>query len=216
MTNYLTWNTLAEGLCLLVALFTLNRAKERIWRVFPLYLLIVVCTELTSIYLRRHGMGQTNWLYNIYGIVEISAINLMLHEILKHRISTWGPFYLGICIVACVYLAELIFGEFSKRYNIPHGVFSLFVVLCALTYLKRLMEDPHYITLSRDPNFWWIMGAIFFYFAFTSLNVLHVKLDTETKVVYHPLFKLTFRAVNVILYSIWSYAFICKRWKQRA
>ena len=214
MIIYLTSNTLAEGLCLLVALFTLTGAKERIWRFFPLYLFIALSTELTSIYLRTHGLGPTNWLYNIYGIVEISAISLMLHQILKPKITNSLPFYLGLCIVICIYLGELILGRFSERYDVAYAVFGLFVVICALTYLKRLMEDPHYITLSIDPNFWWIIGTIFFYFSFTSLNVLNVELKKVSDE-YNPLFKYTFRAVNVILYSVWSYAFICKKWKSR-
>jgi len=194
--------------------FTLSRVNERIWRYFPLYLAIALSTELTSIYLRHHGHPRTNWVYNIYGVFEIASISLMLHQILKPRITDWRFFYFGVILVAGLYVFETISHGIFERYDLTNGLFGLFVVLSALTYLKRLMEDPHYVALSRDPNFWWTLGALFFYFAFTSLNVLHGRLIKFPRE-YNPLFRYTYAGINVILYALWSYAFICKKWKSR-
>ncbi|MCY1532582.1 hypothetical protein D9M68_678650 [compost metagenome] len=169
---------------------------------------------MTSIYLRNHGHLRTNWVYNLYGIAEITAISCMLHEILKPKIRNWRLFYFGIGLVACLYLGETISHGIYKRYDLTNGVFGVFVVLCALSYLKHLMEDPSYTTLSRDPNFWWMVGTIFFYFAYTSLNVLHGQL-IKFPSAYNPLFRYTYAIINIMLYSVWSYAFICKKWKSR-
>lgn len=164
MDRYLTVNTLAELCCLLVALFTLKGEKVRTWRYFPGLLLIALLAELSSIFLRRHGPTRTNWVYNIYGIFEIVFVSSMFWELLKGKVKRWSPFYLTLLLVVLAYCWETYLHGVNRRYDLTNSIFGIAVVLCALYYLKLLMADQHYVSLARDPNFWWIMGTIFFLF----------------------------------------------------
>ncbi len=213
MDKYLTVNTLAELCCLLVALFTLTGDKVRTWRYFSGFLLIALLVELSSIFLRLHGASRTNWVYNIYGIYEIVFVSLMFWQLLKGKVKRWSPFYLALLLIVLAYSWETYLYKLNHRYDLTNSIFGIVVVLSALYYLKLLMADQHYVSLVRDPNFWWIMGTIFFYFAYTSLNLLHSQLMIVPRK-YNPLFTFTYQLLNVLLYSLWSYAFICRKWNR--
>jgi hypothetical protein len=66
--------------------------------------------------------------------------------------------------------------------------------------------------LKSSPEFWWVAGVLFFYFAATICNLFEEKLEDIVITSTQNLNYFVFKALNIILYSCWSYAFICRKW----
>jgi hypothetical protein len=240
MIHYLTINTTTELICLLIAVFALHKDKNRTWRYFWVYLLITLVIELSSIYLRRHGGTKTTWLYSILTLVEIGFIANMFRTILSTYVQKKIIFNRVAVILYLLFIAEtviypiidftdhtgsIVFSAFylyfnpfiyllNVRHNLTNTLVGIMAVLASLTYLYYLLKDDGYVSLKRDSNLWWVVGTLFFYFGFMSINILYDLLKNSYK---EPpiLFYYTFIALNILFYSLWSYAFICRKWKTR-
>lgn len=215
MSIYLTVYTTSELICFLVAVFTLSSDKNRSWKYFWVYLLITLTIELSSIYLKNHGSIKTTWLYTILTFFEIGFIASIFRSVLAKYVRKWKLFNGGLILLVLLYFGEMsVYQSMDVRLNITNTVLGIMVVVAALTYLNFLLKDDNHISLARDSNFWWVIGTLFFFFGFMSLNILYVLLkDSYTKP--GPLFGYTFKVLNVIFYAIWNYAFICRRWKPK-
>jgi hypothetical protein len=212
MFNYLTINTTAELICLLIAVFTLPRDKNRSWRYFWVYLLITLTIELSSIYLRRHGTIKTTWLYSILTIFEIGFLAALFRTILATYVRKWTVFNSGVAIVSLLFIMEtIIYQGLNVRHNLTLLLLGILVVIASLSYLNFLLKDDSHVSLSRDANFWWVVGALLFYFGSMSLTVLFDVLKGHFEKP-GPFFGYTFKILNVLFYAVWSYAFICRRW----
>jgi hypothetical protein len=215
MIRYLTVYTSTEFLCLLIAFFALITDKNKTWKYFWVYLLITLLIELTSIYLKIHGHYKTTWLYSILTIFEIGFIAAMFRNILSKYVHKWTLFNSALALIALLYIGEtIIYQSLNVRHNITNSTLGIFIVIASLSYLYLLLKDDTYISLAKDSDFWWVVGTLFFYFGFMSINILYDLLkDNFSKP--GPLFSYTFKVLNVIFYTVWSYAFICRRWKQK-
>lgn len=213
MSIYLTVYTASELICFLVAVFALSNDKNRAWRYFWIYLLITLTIELSSIYLKNHGSPKTTWLYSILTFFEIVFIASLFQSVLAKYVRNWNLFKGGLIVLILLYIGEIsIHQSLNVRLNVTNTILGIMVVVASLSYLNLLLKDDNYVSLGKDANFWWVIGTLFFFFGFMSLNILYVMLkDNYTKP--GPLFGYTFKVLNIIFYAVWSYAFICRRWK---
>lgn len=215
MLRYLTVYTISEAICFLVAVFTLSKDKDRAWRYFPAYLLTILATELFSIYLKTHGIKRTTELYSILTLYEISFMAILFRSIFVKYVKNWTVFNVFLLLILCLYAYDTYDHGVNVRYNLTNSVLGVLILIGSLSYLNLLLKDETYIKLGNDPNFWWVVGTLLFYYGFTSLNVLYDLLkDSYTK----PgiFFSNTFKILNIIYYSIWSYTFICRKWNQKS
>jgi len=214
--KFVTFNTAIELICFLAALVFLRKDKSAAWKLFILYLLFTFLVETTGLYLRKHGISNME-LYNGFLIFECSFISYFFFNLyksyqykLKWLIGWWVAFLV-------MYITELAYYdfEFNNFASITATVMSVVFVLASLYYYYRKLEDESYEPLLSSASFWWISGVLFFYFGSTACNLFFDYLQQHEFGTYDRSVRyVIFNILNVILYSFWTFSFIC-RYRQR-
>jgi hypothetical protein len=210
MVKYISINILAELSCLLFALFYLNKDKS-MWRLMVLFLLIIVSTEITGRQFTLVGISN-QWLYNIYLLVEAGFVGFMFYKLLKIR-KAWMIAALFLFLVT--FVVESYLKGFQHFLSVTNLLSSTLFVIFSLVYFYRLLQDEDHYDLILHPPFWWVTGCLFFYFGGTVCNIFFDYLSIlKSSEISYPLRYIIFSLLNFILYSCWSYSFLC-RYRQR-
>jgi hypothetical protein len=220
LLKYFTLNTVSELLCLFASITCLWKDKNTAWRSMILFLLITCVTELTGIYIKIHATtysGKFNTsIYNVLTFFEIAFISLMFNALLKKYVNSKPILIGGFVIFLLVYVFELAYSSPKQKDIVTTIVISLIFVIYSLYYYYYLLKSDTYVTISTFASFWWVAGVLLFYFGVTSCNLFYSMLLTNKSSQQHTAqlhyIKYIYRALNIILYSCWSYSFICRRW----
>lgn len=211
MSAYLTYNTGAELVCLIIALLCISRDKNLAWRSAALYLFVVCVTEFIGIYIKTDLKQRNTWLYNILFLFEISFYTFMFQNILTKYLNSKPLIYIGLAILMISYCIELLSNGFSSRPNTSLIIQGVLLVLYSLIYFYCLIKDERYVDLRFSADFWWVAAIFIYYFAMTSLNVFYKELG---RVIDKPavVFHFIKAAANISMYTLWAYSFICRKW----
>ena len=215
MLHYFTITTTIELLCFLVALFCLSKDYVSVWRYFNVFLLLTCITELIGIYLKRNHHLQNAWVYNILMVFEIGFVNLIFLKInRKHPKFKTITLYVGILFIVLYTYDILTHGIFVYN-NLTYTVMSVILVIYPLFYYFTLMNNDDYVEIGYSAEFWWVTGALFYYFGETACDLFYDKLQAVYITRLHPLTYYIYIVLNVLLYGFWSYSFICRRWLEK-
>ena len=213
MLRYLTANTVAELICFLIALLCLVKDNNLVWKSMIFYLFATCFAEIGGIYISGPGhLTSNHWVYNIFLICEIGFTHLMYFYLLGKYINSKPVILTGLAILAILYSYETIDHSFFVYNNLTYTIMSVIFVVYGLYYYYLLLKDDNYVMLKNFPDFWWVAGTLFFYFANTACNFFGNNLRSIILWDGHHLNYYIFRVLNILLYSCWSYSFICKKW----
>jgi hypothetical protein len=210
MMTYITVNTASEFICFVISLFCLYRDKDKVWRSFILFLFLTCLVELTGSYIGR-GLKQPNFqLYNVFLIIECVVLNYFFYHLykagrnLQKLLTGWLVFFL------LLYFIELYVKHFKAFVSTTSTIMSVEMILASIYYYYRLLKEEKYRRLSKDASFWWVNGTICFYFAGIASNIFFKYMIHDKPPITHTARYIVFTILNVILYSCWSYSFICR------
>lgn len=210
--QYFTVNTVAEWICFLTALVCLRRDKDPVWRRFPFYLLLVCLVETGGIYLRAVLHAPNAPLYNFYMVAECFAITTFLYHLIKpYGISKWVPIAWGAVFLAA-WLTESFSHQFGYYSPFTAALMAMVMVTGCLYYFYLVLRDDKYVRLSTHPPFWWVSGALMFYFGGIATYIFFQYLleASSGEGIRFSLRYVIFKVLNVLLYGSWTYAFICR------
>jgi hypothetical protein len=215
MTAYFTLNTVSEFLCFLISLFCLFRDTNGIWRSFMLFLLLTCLVEVAGIYI-RHDLHKPNViLYNIFLVVECVVLNYFFYnlmhtgQLLKKGLIGWLLFF------GLFFIGELTLKGFHAYVSATSTLLSVELIFASVYFYYLLLKEEKPRALSRYASFWWVNGTICFYFAGIACNLFFdYMLQVKNSGAALSARYIVFSILNVILYSSWSYSFIC-RYRQR-
>jgi hypothetical protein len=203
-------NNIVEIACFITAVAYLTKDKSLAWRSMVLFLLITCIIEIVGKSLKRvHHNNQ--WVYNIFLVFEACFTSLMFGKILSKYINSKPLVLSGLALITLLYIYDLNNHGFSTFNDLTATVMSVVFVIYSFYYYFLLIKDEHYIDLKRDASFWWVAGALFFYFGSTACN-LFFDIIKDVKIAGHNITYYIFTALCIILYGCWSYAFICRKW----
>lgn len=210
MRAYITVNTVSEFFCLVISMLCLYREKDRVWKNFILFLLLTCMVEVSGIYIRR--IPQSNFmLYNIFLVVECAVLNYFFYHLFKvyHNLKVLLAGWFVVFVI--FYFIELYVKHFNAYVSNSSTIMSVELILAGVYYYYRLLKEEKYRQLSKDAPFWWVNGTICFYFAGIAGNLFFKYLLQEKGIhITHTARYIVFSILNVILYSCWSYSFICR------
>lgn len=210
-THYLTINTVSELVCLIVAIISLANDKSNTWRSMILYLLVTCVVEFIGIAVESKYRNN-QWVYNIFLVFEAGFNSLMFYLIF----GKYGKFkknvLAGFFIFIALYSYEIIKHGFREYNYLTYKVMSAIYVLYSLFFYFLLIRDDDYIGLKSSAVFWWTVGVLLFYFGNTACNLFDNSLSNTKIFGDEPLTYFIYKILNVLLYSCWSYSFICRKW----
>jgi hypothetical protein len=212
MLSFFTANTIIETVCFAFAVICLVNDNDSTWKSQILYLFITCVAEFSGIYVSRHTHNN-QWVYNLFILAEAFFTYLMFYKLFKKYKQGNYLIIGGLALFILFYSFGIEKNGFLTYVGHTYIVISVQFVLYSLYYYYLLIKDDRYIDLRFSPEFWWVAGTLFFYFANTTCNLFDDELYTVIFTPFHQhLTYFIFKALNIILYSCWSYSFICKRW----
>jgi len=150
------------------------------------------------------------WIYNILLVFQIVFISLIFNDLFKKHVNSKPIIVGGLIILGVFYLVDFIsHGPFIKH-NITTIAASVIFILYSLYYFYLLIKSDFYVDLWIYSGFWWAAGTLVFYFGNIASLVFFEILEKL-----NPHFEVTvpiYKILNIILYSCWSYSFICRKW----
>lgn len=209
MKIYITVNTLSEFFCLVISILCLYREKDKVWKSFILFLLLTCLVEIAGIYIRKELYRPNFMLYNFFLVIECAVVNYFFYHLLKanHNLNKLLTGWLVIFLLC--YFVELFVNHFNTYVSTTSTVMSVELILASIYYYYRLLKEEKFRKLSKDASFWWVNGTICFYFAGMAFNIFFKYLFQDIPVNTSASY-IVFSILNVILYSCWSYSFICR------
>lgn len=215
MTAFITVNTVSEFFCLAISIIFLYGEKDKVWKCFILFLFLTCLIEIAGIYMRKLALPNF-MIYNVFLAIECAVLNYFFYHLLKiyHNLKMLLAAWLGIFMV--FYFIELYVTNFSAYVSASSTFMSVELILVSIYYYYRLLKEEKFRQLSKDASFWWVNGTICFYFAGIAFNIFFKYLIPDKTFVTHSARYIVFSILNVILYSCWSYSFICRYFQRNS
>lgn len=208
--KYISFNIGVELACFLFALYYLGKDRSS-WKLMVIFLCLVVITEVSGKQLTLLRISN-QWLYNIFLLFEAAFVGCMFYSLLSKR-KAW--IFYGFLLFSGSYLLEIYFRGFQQFLSLTNLLSSTLFVVYSLYFYYELLQDEKHYDLPGHAPFWWVTGCLFFYFGGTACNIFFDQLSIiKSGDLRLPLRYIIFSLLNFILYSCWSYSFIC-RYQQR-
>jgi hypothetical protein len=214
MLSYLTPSIVVEFICLLFSIIYLKKDTNIVWKSMIGYLLLTCIVEIMGIYTGRK-YHNNHWVYNVFLLPEIGFTFLMFSHLLRSYKKSNPIILPGIALLLLLYLFEFFKHGLFKYNFLTFTTMSVVFVLYSLFYYYLLLIDDQYLNLKQSPEFWWVAGVLFFYFGSTVCNIFNERLYSVMITQKQHLSYFVFKALNIILYSCWSYSFICRKWQTK-
>ncbi|MET4083077.1 putative membrane protein YfcA [Pedobacter sp. UYP30] len=207
MPLYFPFSTIFEILCFCIGLVLLWKDKNLFWRLALVFLFITCVTEIYGSYL-AHRYNNNLKLYNYFYLVEQSFISYAMYYFFRPYIK---PKLLIGCGSIILILSNLYFflGYAGKEFNnVSQNVSGILFIIYSLLYFYLFLKDKKYVQISTHPEFWWVTGILFFYFGSVIYNLFYGATTVKLFNRYINYYLITI--LNLILYSLWTYSFICR------
>lgn len=200
-----------EFICFSLAFLFLRKVNDW-WRIFMPYLCLVLFTETVGLFHPKNGNNY--WIYNLYLAVYFLISFLILSRICDSLFRIKPYFLIGLSIVGITYFIESILSNFKGLSIRSYSLANAFIVIICCSYYYHLLKQEGFIEIKKHAPFWIVTGLLFFCFGST---VSYLFFDTlaQINIKYGlPVRQVIFIVLNFILYSCWSYAFLC-RYRQK-
>jgi hypothetical protein len=194
--------------CLISAVLLLRKNKVLFWQMATVYVLVVFITELGGIVLRKYDYTN-DWLYNIFILVEAGFNSYGFYIFLKRYKEPRLLIACGLVLIFAFYIFDVITHGFLKFNTLTTSVMTVMFNIYGLYYYYLVLKDKEHIELKTHAPFWWVTGAVFFYFGsiVSDLFFLMFKFHKENL---FPLRYYIYVVLNCILYGFWTYSFLCR------
>jgi len=212
LSDYFNITVIAEWCCFIVALILLDK-KTGLWRLFILWLFLILCTETTGWYLRSQLHQYRNALpFNLLMLVSnVFLIWFFSKSKYLQRVSKLLLYF--DCFFILFGLVNLFFFQGPWTYNSYSETLAdiaLAAICCYFFYL--VLTAKEYVNLIRLDYFWLAVGVLF-----SALGSALLYQFSDALWEYYLQSKIAIGTyinygINLILYSSLIIAFI-NRWK---
>lgn len=212
MSRYFPFTTVFEVLCFSFGMVLLWKDKTLFWRLALVFLFITCITEFYGRYLAIKYHNNLE-LYNYFYLIEQGFISYSMYYFFKPYVNPKWLILIGSVAIA---ISNLYFflGYSGEAYNtISQNVAGVTFVIYSLIYFYLFLTDKKYVNIAHHPEFWWVAGILFFYFGSVIFNLFYQSI--EIKLFNRSIYYYLSTILNLILYSLWTYSFLCRAKQQK-
>lgn len=199
-----------ELICLIAAFIYIRNDVDKFYKITRYYLFIVCTVEFGGRILTRIYHQHNTWLYTLFLFVEATYIAYGIYHFMKPYKIAKLPVYIAYTIFVILYLLEIFQNGLAGQNTKPILYLSVMVTLSSLWYYYLLLKSDNFVVLRMHEPFWWIAGILLFYFGGIVITlfepIFNAKIHDN-----HTLRYYIFILLNLILYSFWTYSFICRK-----
>jgi hypothetical protein len=201
--------TIIESVCLTASLSTFFQKKVPLYlRFFPFFLFLTVVIEVGAPELKGHV--DLYLLYNFFTAFEFEFYLLVTMFIIKSPLVK--KIILGIIAVyALAVVINVFYIQVHHFHTITYSIGCLLIVGACIYYLFEIFQTPQAIKLWKEPAFWICTALLFYYCCTFPLVGLWNQFHFLPRVIVKNI-RTILTLLNILLYSLFSLAFIC-RWR---
>jgi len=178
-------------------------------KLISILLAITVITEIIANFFLTPFHLRSNFpVYNIYMLIEYPLLALYFRQIIISKIfkKTIGLFLILYPVLWCVIFLFVFHLNEWNSYGIMAG--DLFIIIFAARYLYELFTADHLIHFSKHSEFWVAVALIFY--SCCELPILGILNFHEHNWNMTLQLLTILQILNIIMYSIFIYAFLCR------
>ncbi|HYF31654.1 MAG TPA: hypothetical protein VD993_11085 [Chitinophagaceae bacterium] len=210
IADFFNLTVCAEIAALIAALLFITRQRHGYWRLFPLYLAVILLAEWIGFSLRMQRI-RNHHLYNILWIFQSIFFSYLFYRFHQVKYIKYQVFFvLGIFL--CFYLSEAFYRSFSDSFQFSRQFLSIIIIFFSCTFYFSLLKHDITSTPLRFPPFWIVTGLFFFYFGSAIMFTIPMEIKRTRVIGNMILYDLVMGTFSCILYGSWVTAFI---WKNR-
>jgi hypothetical protein len=216
---HIAWFEYFQIICLCAAIYCWKGLKACSLLAFIPLLIVVNITELTAVNFRAFGWTSNYHIYNIYLLVSTPFLFYLAGKMLFLTKKESVIYYI-VCTL-CLLLVFVNFGfvQGRTRFNTYSvGLIEIMMIVFSGLCLVRLtVLDQEELNFMKEPYFW--INSLNLLFGLITLVVLSLQsyiLINHIEIANKSLYYAILPAVNAIVYTGYSYAFIlCRTQKTR-
>jgi len=187
------------------------------YRIFSIYLILTLCTEIFAIawkwYLYKTvywNYSKSNlWIYNSFHLPRILLFILFYYKmidsiIIKRNILITGAVLLLFGIIDYLFIQPL---HSMNNYTLIFT--NIFCVILALLFFRQVLQEKKIIKLSGHPMTWISLGTLLYYAGSLPHFIFFNYLFENYKELALSLLNIH-QALNIIMYTSYLIAFLCK------
>ncbi|RWY50084.1 hypothetical protein [Mucilaginibacter gilvus] len=211
MAKYISINIVLELLCLLAAMAYVLKDKSLIWKSSIVFMLLTIVMEELGRHFNLTNQWKNNQLvYNLLTLPEAVFISSMFYCMLKDYIRSRPVVITGLALIYGLYLYEFIQNGPFLYMNMTITVMSVMFSVYSFLYLYLFIKNEAYVELKKHAAFWWVTGALMYYFGGLATNLLFTVMPFADVDINARLYSYVYVALNLFLYGFWSYSFKCR------
>jgi hypothetical protein len=200
-------------LSLLMAIFCYRGLSRFGIAILIPYLIVTNLTEIIGVNYKGSDKFPNYYVYNIYILIYTPLTFLLYSRLLmirhRERMVYWIIF--AACFLFVLY--DFIFGEGMHGFDMYSLILTqmLFIVFSCLALVRLLMQDREVIFL-REPWFWISASNLLFGLILVLLLGLQEYISTNKVMIGNDtLYHFILPKANIVLYSVYTFAFILCR-----
>jgi len=176
-------------------------------RFFPAFLFITVVVEIIASQLTANRIN-TGPYYSYFTAFEFEFYLFTISLIIVRK-GMKKLIYLVMVIYPLATIYNINFGQRDTFASITFAVGCLLIVAGSIYYFLELFQFPKAVNLLKEPAFWICSSLLFFYCCtFPLIGMFNYVRKVSPVIMLHLNFILTY--LNVLLYSLFTIAFLCK------
>lgn len=199
----------AEILAFFTALFALHNKGNTYWRLFMIYLLLVIVLEAVGFSLAINK--KINYpVYNLLILVQALFFSFLFYQFnTSKKIRQWLMLLLFLFI--CFFIFEGLGSSFLAYNKSSRQIFSFYIVLFCCIYYFSILQNDEIIHPLKHPPFWIITGLFFFYFGSAAMFAFFDKASKSKQSGDVAFYYIIMGYLSCILYGSWIIGFICRK-----
>jgi len=200
-----------EVLACVTGIFYYNKVKNTHWKLFSMYLVFIVLSELAGYYLSIHHQMAINLnFFNYFEIpVEFIFFFCMFYLTARKNSQRLLPFLCTV-IYLVFWLIDIFY--FSKKthvfYSVSYTIGNLLLLILILRFFILLATSDEIITFRQNMLFWVSLGLLFFYLgSFPYYGLLNKFGPKYPELTYQ--YKFVVYGLNSLMYLMFTVSYIC-------
>ena len=185
------------------------RPKEFYLKLFPPFLLATLIVETYGLYLGSKNMNNVAF-YNFFSAFEFCFYLFVIGSVVTRKLAKQIILILIILYSIFSIINILFIQGINIFHTVSYTVGCLLVALCCIYYFLELFRNPKSENLFYQPTFWICAGLLFYYCCTFPLFALLNHWQNISPVIQQNFAQIIW-ILNMILYSLFAFAFLCSK-----
>jgi hypothetical protein len=188
-----------------------NKIKQSYWRWFPVYLGVIILTELTGEYLLnvKHDLKLNIAIYSYFGIpIQFFFFYWIFYQQFKGTAKSKWPLVSAVIYFICL-VADLLYISKIRLFfeSFSYIIGCIFLLILILLYFTRFIKSDEIIKYKSCLMFWVCTGLMFFYIGSLPFYAFRTDLYREHRSFFYIYWYIQF-GLNYLMYLLFIVSFI--------